>query len=89
MRNALIPIITFLGPTILEMFVGLFIVESLFSFPGIGRQYWEFVIELDYPMIMGLTLIYAAGIVLVNILIELLNEQIDPRLRSTKVEISP
>ena len=88
MRNALIPIITFLGPTILEMFVGLFIVESLFSFPGIGRQYWESVIELDYPMIMGLTLIYAAGIVLVH-LIELLNEQIDPRLRSTKVENSP
>ena len=41
MRNALVPIITFLGPTLMEMFTGLFIVENLFSFPGFGREYWE------------------------------------------------
>ena len=84
LRNALVPIITFLGPTLMEMFTGLFIVENLYSFPGFGREYWEAVLELDYPMIMGLTLIYATGIVLVNVLIEVMSATLDPRLRSSK-----
>lgn len=80
LRNALIPIITFLGPALMEMFTGLLIVENLYSFPGFGREYWEAVLQLDYPMIMGLTLIYAAGLMFVNILIELLCLSLDPRL---------
>jgi oligopeptide transport system permease protein len=84
MRNALVPIITYLGPTLMEMFTGLLIVENLYSFPGFGREYWGAVLELDYPMILGLTLIYATGIMLVNILIDVLCEILDPRLRSVK-----
>ena len=83
MRNAIVPIITFLGPTFMEMFTGLLIVENLYSFPGFGRQYWEAVINLDYPMIMGLTLIYATGTALINIVIEFLSEMLDPRIRLT------
>jgi oligopeptide transport system permease protein len=86
MRNALVPITTYLGPTLVEMFIGLLIVENLFSFPGFGTEFWQAVLELDYPMIMGLTLVYATGIVLVNILVEFLNEYIDPRLRSSKTQ---
>ncbi len=82
LRNALAPILTFLGPTLMEMFTGLLIVEHLYSFPGFGRGYWEAVLELDYPMIMGLTLIYATGIVLVNVSIEVLCAILDPRIRS-------
>ena len=89
MRNALVPIITFLGPTLMEMFTGLLIVENLYAFPGFGRGYWEAVLELDYPMIMGLTLIYATGIVLVNVLIEVLCEILDPRIRSIKHQGAP
>jgi len=84
MRNALVPIIAFLGPTLMEMFAGLFIVENLYSFPGIGREYWEAILDIDYPMIMGLTLVYSTGIVLVNSLIEILCEIIDPRIRLVK-----
>lgn len=84
MRNAFAPIITFLGQTFMEMFTGLLIVENLYAFPGFGRGYWEAVLQLDYPMIMGLTLIYATGILLVNILIEFLCEILDPRIRSVK-----
>ena len=84
MRNAQVPIITYLGPTLIEMFVGLLIVENLFSFPGFGSEFWKSVLELDYPMIMGMTLVYATGIVLVNILVEILNEYLDPRMRSSK-----
>jgi len=86
MRNAIVPIITFLGPTLMEMFTGLLIVESLFSFPGFGQEYWRAVLNLDYPLIMGLTLIYATGIVLVNVLIEMLSEILDPRIRANKIQ---
>jgi oligopeptide transport system permease protein len=80
MRNALVPIITFMGPVLMEMFTGLFIVEYLYSFPGFGQEYWAAVISLDYPMIMGLTLIYAVGMMIVSILIEFLCVYLDPRL---------
>jgi oligopeptide transport system permease protein len=86
MRNASVPIITFLGPTLMEMFTGLLIVENLYSFPGFGREYWGAVLTLDYPMILGLTLIYATGILLVNVLIDILCEILDPRLRSIKTQ---
>ncbi len=89
MRNALVPIVTFLGPTLVEMFAGLLIVENLYAFPGFGREYWRAVLALDYPMIMGLTLIYAIGILLVNLLIEVLCEILDPRLRSIKHQGAP
>jgi len=82
MRNALIPIVTFLGPTLIELFAGAFIVESLFSFPGFGREYWSSILAMDYSMVMGLTLIYATGIVLVNLIIETLYEFMDPRVKA-------
>jgi ABC-type dipeptide/oligopeptide/nickel transport system permease component len=84
LRNALVPILTFMGPTLMEMFTGLLIVENLYSFPGFGREYWNAVLNLDYPLIMGLTLIYATGIVLVNLLVEILGEMLDPRIRASK-----
>ena len=86
MPNALVPIITFLGQTFMEMFTGLLIVENLYAFPGFGRGFWEAVLKLDYPMIMGLTLIYASGILLVNMLTEFVCEIFDPRLSLIKLE---
>jgi len=83
MRNAISPILTYLGPTLVELFAGLLIVEGLYSFPGIGREYWSAVLKLDYPLIMGLTLLYATAIVVVNVLMELMAEVLDPRMRST------
>ena len=89
LRNALVPIITFLGPTLMEMFTGLLIVENLYAFPGFGRGFWQAVLELDYPMIMGLTLIFATGIVLANVLTEVVCEILDPRLRSINQQGAP
>lgn len=84
MRNALIPIVTFMGPMLIELFASAFIVESLFSFPGFGREYWTSILALDYSMVMGLTLIYAIGIVLVNLVIDTLYEFMDPRVRALR-----
>ena len=89
MPNALVSIITFLGPTLVEMFAGLLIVENLYSFPGVGRGYWEAVLKLDYPMIMGLTLVYATSIVFVNFVIEIMCEILDPRIRAVKYKGMP
>ena len=86
MRNAIVPILTYMGPLLMEMFTGLLIVENLYGFPGIGREYWVGVLALDYSLILGMTLIYAAGLMFINVLIELLCEFIDPRLRSAKLQ---
>jgi len=88
LRNAYAPFITYLGPTLVELFAGLFIVESLYSFPGFGRQYWMAVLKLDYPLILGLTLLYALGIALVNVIVEITSEIIDPRLLMPKEQES-
>jgi oligopeptide transport system permease protein len=82
LRNALAPILTFLGPTLVEMFTGLFVVEYLFAFPGFGRGYWQAVLKLDYPQVLGQTLLYAVIFMLVNLLVEVLGEALDPRLRA-------
>ncbi len=89
LRNALVPIITFLGPTLLEMATASFIVENLYAFPGFGREYWYSVLQLDYPMILALTLLYAVGMGLVNLLVEVLGDIVDPRLRSLKQAGAP
>jgi oligopeptide transport system permease protein len=89
MPNVLVPIIIFLGQTFMEMFTGLLIVENLYAFPGFGRGFWDAVLKLDYPMIMGLTLIYASGILLVNILTEFVCEILDPRIHSIKQQGAP
>jgi ABC-type dipeptide/oligopeptide/nickel transport system permease component len=89
MRSAITPIITFMGPALLEMFTGLLVVESLYGFPGIGREFWQAVLALDYPMILGLTLLYALAIIVVTMVIEIVAEAIDPRLRIPAYRIAP
>jgi len=79
--NALVPVITALVPVLIELVAGSFIVEALFGFPGIGREFWISIQQLDYPVIMGLTLLYSLGIVVLNSAVELLYGVIDPRLR--------
>lgn len=89
LRNALVPIVTYMGPALMEMFTGLLIVENLYAFPGFGREYWEAVLKLDYPMMMGVTLIFATGMLLVNGLSEVLCELLDPRIRALKLPGAP
>ena len=88
LRNAVVPFIAYLGPTLVELFAGLFIVENLYSFPGFGRQYWEAILKLDYSMILGLTILYAVGIAIINLVIEIISEFLDPRLHEMK-EMNP
>ncbi len=81
-RTALVQILAFLGPMIMELFAGLFIVENLYAFPGFGRQYWISVLQLDYPVVFGLTLVLAGVFAGINLIIDLLSGILDPRVRS-------
>lgn len=88
-RTALVPIITFLGPMTMELFAGLFIVENLYGFPGFGRQYWVSVLQLDYPVVISLTLLLAVVVAVISLVIDLFTAVLDPRVRSSSRKGEP
>jgi len=81
LRNALIPVLTLLGPVFAGLITGSIIIESIFGLPGIGSAFVTSVAQRDYGMIMGTTLFYAAVIVTLNLLVDLLYPLVDPRVR--------
>jgi oligopeptide transport system permease protein len=81
LRNALIPVVTVAGPELAGLITGSFIIESLFSIPGIGRLFVQGVYQRDYGLIMGTVLFYAFAVALVNLAVDILYGAIDPRIR--------
>ena len=84
LRNALIPVITYLGPQVAFTLCGGFVVESVFSIPGLGRYFVQSIQNRDYPVIMGTTIFLAAFIILMNLVVDLLYKVADPRISLTK-----
>ncbi len=81
LRNAILPVVTVLGPSIAAITTGGFVVELVFAIPGLGRYFVQAVQQLDYTVIMGTTVFYGAFLVLMVILVDLLYGLIDPRVR--------
>jgi oligopeptide transport system permease protein len=81
LRNALIPVVTVAGPELAFLISGSFIIENLFSIPGIGRLFVQGVFARDYPLIMGSILFYAFAVAIINLLVDILYAAIDPRIR--------
>ena len=81
LRNAILPVITVLGPAIAAITTGGFVVELVFAIPGLGRYFVQAVQQLDYTVIMGTTVFYGAFLVLMVILVDLLYGLVDPRVR--------
>jgi ABC-type dipeptide/oligopeptide/nickel transport system permease component len=81
LRNAILPVITVLGPGIAAITTGSFVVELVFAIPGLGRYFVQAVQQLDYTVIMGTTVFFGAFLVLMVILVDLLYGLIDPRVR--------
>jgi len=81
LRNALIPLITVLGPLAVGLMTGSLVVEKIFSIPGIGEQFVRSVATNDYPVIMGTTLFYSAFLIIVILIVDILYGVIDPRIR--------
>ncbi|MEZ4860483.1 MAG: ABC transporter permease [Caldilineaceae bacterium] len=81
LRNALIPVMTILGPALAGLVTGSFIIETMFSFPGMGREYVRSIGNRDYSMIMGTTLLFALLVAAANLAVDLLYRFLDPRIK--------
>ena len=81
MRNSISPLLTVLGPLLAALVTGSFVVEYVFAIPGMGRFFITAVTDRDYPMIMGVTLVYSTLLVSANLIVDLLYSVIDPRVK--------
>jgi ABC-type dipeptide/oligopeptide/nickel transport system permease component len=81
LRNAVLPVVTVLGPAIATITTGGFVVELVFAIPGLGRYFVEAVQQLDYTVIMGTTVFYGAFLVFMVLLVDIVYVLIDPRVR--------
>jgi len=81
LRNALIPVVTYMGPTIAGVLSGGFVVESVFNIPGLEHYFIQSIINRDYPLIMGTTIFLAALVVIMTFVVDVAYRIIDPRIQ--------
>ena len=81
MRNAILPVVTYLGPLTAGILTGGFVIEQIFTIPGMGKFFVESINNRDYPLIMGVTIFYSALLVLMNLIVDLLYGVIDRRIK--------
>jgi oligopeptide transport system permease protein len=84
LRNALIPVVTVLGPITAYLITGSFVVEHIFAIPGMGRFFVFAVSNRDYSLVMGITIIYTIILVIANLLVDILYVLLDPRITFEK-----
>ena len=84
LRNALLPVVTYAGPLIASLLTGSFVVETLFSIPGIGSEFVSSVTNRDYTLIMGLTIFMGLLVIVMNLLSDLVAAVVDPRIKLDK-----
>ena len=80
-RNAIMPVITILGPTVASVLTGTFVIESIFNIPGLGKYFVMSIKDLDYTMISGTTVFYGGLLILCTLIVDLLYGLIDPRVK--------
>ncbi|HLS08414.1 oligopeptide ABC transporter permease [Lentibacillus sp.] len=83
LRNSLIPLITVMGPMAVSLMTGTLVIEKIFAVPGIGEQFVSSIEVLDYPTIMGTTLLFSVLFIVIILIIDILYVIIDPRIRLT------
>lgn len=81
LKNALIPVVTYVGPMIASILTGSFVVEKIFAIPGMGKYFVESVTNRDYTIIMGVTIFYAAIYVVMVLIVDIMYGLIDPRIK--------
>jgi oligopeptide transport system permease protein len=82
MKNALLPVLSYLGPATAAAMTGSFVVEKVFAVPGIGRHFVEGVLGKDVTLVMGIVLCYSTMLVLLNLAVDLLYRFVDPRIEA-------
>ncbi len=81
LRNALVPVVTLLGPIAASLVTGSYVVETIYQIPGLGQYFITSVIDRDYPMVMGMTLFYGGILIACSLAVDLAYGIIDPRIR--------
>ena len=81
LRNAILPVITYVGPMLAGLMTGSFVVEKIFTIPGLGREFVSSITNRDYTMIMGTTILLATFIITANVIVDILYKIIDPRIK--------
>ena len=81
LRNALIPVVTILGPMVAALITGTLVIEQIYAVPGLGEQFVKSITLNDYTVIMGTTIFYSAIFILVIFIVDILYGIIDPRIR--------
>lgn len=81
MRNAIIPVITYVGPLLAYTVTGSFVVETVFNIPGLGREFIKCIMSRDYPLVMSTTIFLAVILVFMNVVVDILYKIIDPRIK--------
>jgi oligopeptide transport system permease protein len=81
LKNSLIPVLTVLGPLASNLVTGSFLIEMIFQIPGMGKYFVQAVLNRDYPLVMGVTLIYGVVLISSNLVVDLSYAWVDPRIR--------
>ncbi len=80
-RNAIMPVMTVMGPTVASVLTGTFVIEAIFAIPGMGKYYVESVSNNDYSMVLGMTIFYGVFLIFCNLVVDILYGVADPRVR--------
>lgn len=80
LRNALLPVVSYIGPLAASLLTGSFIVESIFAIPGLGRYFVTSIYNRDYTVILGITIFYSVLIMVMNLVVDLIYPLLDPRI---------
>ena len=84
LRNAILPIITIMGPTIAAVLTGSFVIEKMFSIPGLGKYFVDSINDRDYTMVLGVTVFYAIFLIIMMILVDIIYVLVDPKIKLGK-----
>lgn len=84
LKNALIPVVTYMGPMAAGVLTGSFIIETIFAVPGLGRHFVTGIYNRDYTVILGITVFYSLLVIGLNLLVDLIYPLLDPRIKLTK-----
>ncbi|MTI67279.1 MAG: ABC transporter permease [Firmicutes bacterium] len=84
LRNAILPVVTYVGPLIAAILTGSFVVERIFALPGMGRHFVQSITNRDYTTIMGITIFYSAFLIIMILLVDLVYGIVDPRIKLDK-----
>lgn len=83
-RNAILPVVTVLGPIVAALITGTFVIERIFAIPGLGHHYVIGIQNLDYTLVLGLTVFYGSFVIIMNFIVDIIYGFVDPRIRIVK-----